>query len=200
MKILVFDTETTGLPSSSLPLDLQPKIIQFAGVLYEVNDEKLMQEIKRVDVLIDPKIDIPVETTMIHKITNEMVKGKPIFSKVFSEIRQLFIETDMVCAHNIAFDKKLLQIECERLEESFDFWPEKHYDTMLETIDLCRLPSKNRSFKSPRLSELHEFLFDIDFDNAHNALFDVLATGKCLQELINRGYANISPSNQVSLF
>ncbi len=200
MKILVFDTETTGLPSSKLSLDKQPSIVQFAGVVYQLNDLGNMDVVKQVDILINPKKDIPVVTTLIHKITNEMVKDKPDFVKVSVEIKQLFLEIDLVVAHNIAFDKKLLEIEFARLGQKLDFWPTDIYDTMLESVNLCRLPSKNRGFKSPRLSELHQYLFGKDFENAHNALDDVLATGRCLQQLINIGHAEFKPSKQSSLF
>ena len=200
MKILVFDTETTGIPSSKLTLEKQPAIVQFAAVMYVLDDGGVMNEVRKVDILINPKVDIPVETTLIHKITNDMVKDKPEFAKVAQEIKALFLDTDLVVAHNIAFDKKLLEIEFARLGQKLDFWPSEIYDTMLESVNLCRLPSKNRGFKSPRLSELHTFLFNKDFDNAHNALDDVLATGRCLQQMISIGHAEFSPSTQVSLF
>ena len=48
--------------------------------------------------------------------------------------------------------------------------------------------------------ELHQFLFNTGFDNAHNALNDVKATGKCLEELIRRGIYKPEPKAQASLF
>ena len=122
MKILVFDTETTGIPSSKLTLEKQPAIVQFAAVMYVLDDGGVMNEVRKVDILINPKVDIPVETTLIHKITNDMVKDKPEFAKVAQEIKALFLDTDFVVAHNIAFDKKLLEIEFARLGQKLDLY------------------------------------------------------------------------------
>ncbi len=200
MKILVFDTETTGIPSSKFSLARQPHIIQFAAILYELNASLEMIKLQEINELIDPGVEVPLESILIHKISNEMLVGKPRFADLAVRIKDVFLASDMAVAHNIAFDKKLLEIEFERLDQSVGFWPKQIYDTMLESVNLCRLPSRNRGFKSPRLSELHSFLFGSEFANAHNALDDVLATGRCLQELIKRGHANLRPSVQGSLF
>ena len=46
-----------------------------------------------------------------------------------------------------------------------------------ETATLCQLPGgRGGKFKLPTLSELHAHLFDVHFDEAHNATADVEAT------------------------
>ena len=59
-------------------------------------------------------------------------------------------------------------------------------DTCTEvTALLCKLPGgRGGKFKLPTLSELHEFLFDKAFKEAHNATADVEATARCFLELI----------------
>ena len=41
-------------------------------------------------------------------------------------------------------------------------------------------------FKLPTLTELHEYLFQVPFSEAHNATADVEATTRCFFELIRR--------------
>ena len=57
---------------------------------------------------------------------------------------------------------------------------------MQSATDYCQLPGRY-GYKWPKLSELHQKLFDKDFDNAHNALADVEAMVKCFFEMKSRG-------------
>jgi DNA polymerase III epsilon subunit-like protein len=59
---------------------------------------------------------------------------------------------------------------------------------MLLSTDLCRLPSKNsfKSYKWPRLQELHFHLFGNNFDGAHNSETDSYICAKCFFELIRK--------------
>ncbi|MGB0915551.1 MAG: DNA polymerase III subunit alpha [Crocinitomicaceae bacterium] len=62
-------------------------------------------------------------------------------------------------------------------------------DTCTEvTAGLCQIPGgRGGKFKLPTLTELHEFLFNQPFAEAHNATADVEATTRCFFELIRRG-------------
>ena len=59
-------------------------------------------------------------------------------------------------------------------------------DTCTEvTANMCKIPGgRGGKFKLPTLTELHEFLFDVPFAEAHNATADVEATTRCFLELI----------------
>ncbi|MCB0444127.1 MAG: DNA polymerase III subunit alpha, partial [Gelidibacter sp.] len=59
-------------------------------------------------------------------------------------------------------------------------------DTCTEhTAELCQLPGgRYGKFKLPTLTELHQFLFNKPFAEAHNATADVEATTRCFFELI----------------
>lgn len=71
---------------------------------------------------------------------------------------------------------------------------------MRSSTDYCKLQGRGFSFKPPKLSELHRFLFDEWFDGAHNAIVDVEATMRCLVELIKRGVIVPETSNVMRLF
>jgi len=61
-------------------------------------------------------------------------------------------------------------------------------DTCTETTaEMCKIPGgRGGKFKLPTLTELHHFLFDVPFGEAHNATADVEATTRCFFELIRR--------------
>ena len=62
-------------------------------------------------------------------------------------------------------------------------------DTCTEvTANLCQIPGgRGGKFKLPTLSELHKFLFQEAFAEAHNATADVEATTRCFFELVRKG-------------
>tara|TARA_B100000700_G_scaffold331103_1_gene461429 strand:- start:2034 stop:2639 length:606 start_codon:yes stop_codon:yes gene_type:complete len=201
MRVIVFDTETTGLPSKKFTLDQQPYVIQFAAVVYEYSfASKSLQEVEQYNWYIKPRVDIPFDSISVHGITNEMVADKPYFEQVAKQLYDVFASCDIAVAHNIEFDRMVLAIEFERAGVDTKFLPSQLFDTMKETKDLCRLPGKLGNYKSPRLSELHTYLFNESFENAHNAIFDVYATGRCLQELLLREVFSIDEPTQDTLF
>jgi DNA polymerase-3 subunit alpha len=61
-------------------------------------------------------------------------------------------------------------------------------DTCTEvTANLLKLPGgRGGKFKLPTLTELHQYLFNQPFAEAHNATADVEATTRCFLELIKR--------------
>ena len=60
MKVLVFDTETTGLPTSYnvsiLDTEQWPYIVQISWILY---DTDIREPIEREDYIINCEVDIP---------------------------------------------------------------------------------------------------------------------------------------------
>lgn len=71
-------------------------------------------------------------------------------------------------------------------------------DTCTEvTAELCKLPGgRGGRFKLPTLTELHSYLFDQPFSEAHNATADVEATTRCFFELLRRGHFSLDKLEQ----
>lgn len=201
MKIIVFDTETTGLPSSTEDLINQPHICQFAAILLSCNLQSgQFHETGRFEQLICPPVPISSECSAIHGITEKMVADQPSINNIIHKILGLFRESDIAVAHNISFDQRLIEFELERMGLSKIFLPPQTFDTMKESKNLCRIPGRGDTFKAPKLQELYYFLFGKDFKNAHNAMVDVLATALCLKELFDRGIFKPQEPTQTSLF
>jgi CBS domain-containing protein len=98
---VVLDTETTGLDARSA------RIIQIGAVL--IQGAKILPD-GRLDRLIDPGIPIPPATTLVHGITDQMVKGAPAFPAVFEELDN-YLGNAIVIGHTIAFDLTILERE-----------------------------------------------------------------------------------------
>lgn len=92
MKLVFFDTETTGLKPDS-------EIIQFSAKLWD--DDAPMQDCTTWTFC--PNCAIETGAMAIHHITPEMVEGCPKISEMQSEIEFLWIDRIAV-AHNSAFD------------------------------------------------------------------------------------------------
>ncbi|MGL5831421.1 MAG: 3'-5' exonuclease [Candidatus Altimarinota bacterium] len=213
MKIIVFDTETTGFPTPGQPLEKQPYLCQFAAITLEYNPQnKSIIELNRTDILIKPPIAIPAESTNVHGITDAMVATQKTFPEQVAIILNLFKQADIAIAHNLIFDQQIIEFELERAGLGKNFLPSQTYDSMKETKGLCKLPGRNGNYKSPRLMELHQFLVGQPFQEAHNAMKDVEALSRCVRVLLEQGFyqpvllaaipmpVEISIGEQISLF
>jgi DNA polymerase III epsilon subunit-like protein len=79
MNVLVFDTETTGLPKSKIinpdTLHLWPHIVQLSFVIYDICTNTIV-EAKDYIIKVDKSVIIDEESTKIHGITNEISQVK----------------------------------------------------------------------------------------------------------------------------
>jgi len=177
MKHLIFDTETTGLPKGSLvQLDKQPRVIEFAGILW--NDETGDEQ--EHCWLFNPGVPISAEATKKNNITDDMVKDAPPFATNAPAIRSLLIVADVMVAHNLFFDMHMLANEFRRASSAAVTWP-KGICTVEATEHLLGHRLK--------LAGLHRHLFGEDFEGAHRAITDVRALLRCYKELRKRNLA-----------
>lgn len=188
---LIFDTETNGLPmyfnSPMEDINNWPRITQLAFILCDENGN----ELKSFQSLIKPNNwTIPKEKFFIeNNMSTERCEQEGI--DVFVALRNLqdaLKKCKYKVAHNIAFDKNIVGAEIIRAGitiELFKYKPE--ICTMKETTSFCAIPHKNgNGVKWPKLEELYQKLFNVNFEGAHDALYDVRATKECLIESINR--------------
>lgn len=198
MKIIIFDTETTGIPMREAALDAQPYVTQFAAIIYDFNPlTRVFQEVSRYDQYIKPPISITSESSRITGITDETVANSPAFKVVTPSIAKLFAECDIAVAHNLEFDRFIMAIEFERAGISTNFLPPQIYCSMERTRDLCKLPGRSGGYKAPRLMELHQFLLGQSFQEAHNAIKDVEALARCVKVLLTQGFYQPTAEAQV---
>lgn len=190
MKILVFDTETSGLPleknASILEVDKWPHILQLSFIVYD-DERKQITQLK--DNYIKQNINISKESTKIHGITQEIMNNKGVNLEDEMNIFDIALKTsDIVVGHNISFDKRVYMVEALRRyrRQYFTINGKKkpEYCTMKNSVNLCKIEKINNKTKStfykyPTLKELHTHLFNEFPENLHNSLIDIFATLRC---------------------
>ena len=187
---LIFDTETTGLPKRwDAPItdtDNWPRCIQIAWQLHDA----MGNCIEHQDFLVQPDgFNIPYDAEKIHGISTELAqeKGVPL-SEVLEKFNIALSKTKFVVGQNVKFDLNIMGAEFVRENVDNPLQELPVLDTCTEhTAELCQLPGgRYGKFKLPTLTELHQFLFNKPFAEAHNATADVEATTRCFLELIRR--------------
>lgn len=202
MKIFVFDTETTWfINKKESDLDKQPKIIQFAWIIWEIVDSKFKEE-KRINILINPKMPIPYASSQVHHIYDIDVKNAPFIEDVIEDIIWNINWPDIIIWHNIEYDEDMVKLELKRLNFEYKYKPKQKICTMKSTVDFCKIEWNWNRFKYPKLWELHKILFWEYFIWAHDAMVDVEATLRCFVELVNQKIVKIEENKDevMSLF
>ncbi len=187
---LIFDTETTGLPRSwSAPItdtDNWPRCIQIAWQLHDEMGNLIDHE----DYLVKPEgFNIPYDAERIHGISTELAMEQGIaLSEVLEKFNIALSKTKFIVGQNLGFDVNIMGCEFHRMNVQSKMNEIPVLDTCTEvTASLLQLPGgRGGKFKLPTLTELHEYLFNVPFSEAHNATADVEATTRCFLELIKR--------------
>ena len=196
MKVLIFDTETTGIiPKKVTKLEDIPHILQLSYLFYNVNTSELIS--KNVYIKINDSIIMPEEAQKINKITREQLNNGINITDALSEFSRFYKECDVIVAHNIDFDKQMVNYECVRNNISpiiHPFDPKKEfYCTMKKGVNICKIEkesktdTKRKYYKWPKLLELHKHLFQYEPKNLHDAFNDNLVCLRCYLAM-DKGY------------
>ena len=185
---LVFDTETTGLPKNYRApisdLDNWPRLVQLSWAWFDRDG----QAWDRYDYIVKPDgFVIPEEATKIHRISQEqaMAEGREI-QEVLSEFAEQLGRAEALVGHNIDFDDKIIGSEFYRYQVLNELETAKKICTMKTGAEVCKISNGRGGYKWPNLAELHRCLFERDFEDAHNAMADVLACARCFFEIRRR--------------
>ncbi|OGN63577.1 MAG: DNA polymerase III subunit epsilon [Chlamydiae bacterium RIFCSPHIGHO2_12_FULL_49_9] len=148
------DCESTGLDPKN------DRIVEIAAVRFTFS--KILQ---KFESLIDPECEIPQISQDIHKITKEMIQGKPKIKEVLPELLKM-IDGHVIVGHGIGFDIALIAAEAKRNQIPANI--EKQ--PFIDTLRLARLYGE-----SPinSLQQLRQH-FNIEPEGAHRAMSDVI--------------------------
>jgi len=185
---LIFDTETTGLPKRwDAPITDTgnwPRCVQIA---WQLHDE-MGKLIEHQDYLVQPKgYNIPYDAEKVHGISTELAEANGLpMAEVLEKFNIALSKSKFIVGQNLKFDINIMGCEFHRfgIESPMSSMPV--LDTCTEiTASLLQLPGgRGGKFKLPTLTELHSYLFNKPFAEAHNATADVEATTRCFFELI----------------
>jgi DNA polymerase-3 subunit epsilon len=209
MIALIFDTETTGLPNYKLPIThpSQPFIVQLAAMLADDEGHPLAEFSYLVRSDMTYRYTIGAEAAAVHGITQEATDKYGIsITAALQLFRDLYSKADIVVAHNIDFDLRMLRRYGDGPEVKATWFADKpEFDTKAASTELCKLPLTDKQlaaqarnpgwsppggwpkYKDPHLYEVYEFLFNETFDGAHDAMVDVRACMRVFYELKKRG-------------
>lgn len=158
--LCVFDLETTGLQIT------KDRIVQIAIIkLFEDGHTETLNE------LVNPGQNIPDEIAAIHGITNEMVATAPTFNDLAPRLLTFIADADLAGYNSNKFDIPVFSEELLRCGIDFDLGA-RHF------VDVQNIFHK---MEQRTLSAAYKFYCGKQIENAHNALYDTLATLEVLQ-------------------
>lgn len=187
---IIFDTETTGLPKRwDAPITDTANWPRCVQIAWQLHDD-MGRLLEHRDFIIKPEgFNIPYDAERVHGISTELAEqeGVPL-QDVLDEFSKALAKADYIVGQNINFDINIMGCEFHRMGVDNIMPNKKILDTCTEcTADMLKLPGgRGGKYKLPTLTELHQFLFNAPFEEAHNATADVEATTRCFLELLRR--------------
>lgn len=188
--ILFFDTETTGFPNDSLPnshVD-QPHCVQVAAILTDSQG----REDASLNLIVRPEgWIIPEKVAELHGVTQERAERSGVREVVATAaLYDLMRRADLVVAHNIKFDLKILGIMYARAKRGWGF-PDRTFCTCEAAAPIVNLPPTAKMVaaginkpKAPKLSECIQHFYGEELEGAHDALVDVRACMRIYFEIM----------------
>ena len=184
---IIFDTETTGLPRDyNAPMsdvDNWPRLVQIAWQLHDAKGKLISNH----NYIIRPEgFTIPYNAEKVHGISTKraLAEGHEL-KEILQIFREDVVQAKFLVGHNIGFDINVVGSEYLRSELVMPMEGKAELDTKDISTDFCAIPGgKGGKFKWPTLTELHQKLFGVGFDDAHDAAYDVDATARCFFGLI----------------
>lgn len=167
---IVFDTETTGVNP-----DID-RIVQLSALKLEIN-EKIPKEIDRLNIYLNPEINMCDEVIKIHGITNEFAHKQKTEAEEFECIKAFFGSNPIIVGQNIDFDIRFLRNLYNRMGETFN------QRVAIDTLESARDLISFKDVKNYSLKTLLEYLGisgDLSF---HNSMDDVIGTQRLLVAL-----------------
>lgn len=201
MKLLFFDTETTGITSNyKAPLtdsENWPRLVQLAFALHEfelpgINERRQLGKVihSNCSVVRPDGFEIPEEATKIHGIKTSMAKIVGIdLTAILAEFTAMVNMADFIIGHNISYDRNIVGAEFHRMGMPDVLHGAPRICTMMKGTQFCQIwNAKGTSFKWPKLEELHSKLFPGTeaLENLHNAGNDMAVTIACFREMWER--------------
>ncbi len=148
------DCESTGLDPE------KDRLIEVAAVRFTFD-----QILQKYETLVDPECPIPQVSQDIHKISSEMLQGKPKVAEILPNLLKM-IDGHILVGHGIGFDIALLAAEAKRHQI-----PTKiEQQPFIDTLRMARLYGESPVNSLEKLRE-H---FNIEAQGAHRAMSDVI--------------------------
>lgn len=180
----LIDTETTNLTMHpDVDYRRQPRMVEFAGIL--TDGQIILDEL---EYMVNPMRAIDPGASKVSGITDEAVLNfAPMDNDRLLQTSAFLLKADVIIAHNLSFDKRIMTVECERLscDLSYLSWPR---------VEVCTVEETQFMFGKPmKLQTLYELAFG-EYKQKHRARSDLdLLHAVCqyygVYEALQRRYA-----------
>jgi len=163
--IVFFDLETTGINIS------KDRIVEISLLKIFPNGNK-----ESKTWLVNPEIEIPVEVSVNHGITNEKVVTEPTFKELAETVNAMISDSDLAGFNSNRFDIPLLAEEFLRVGVDFDMDNKRAID-----VQVIFHKKEQRT-----LSAGYKFYCGKILEDAHSAEADTNATYEILKAQLDR--------------
>jgi DNA polymerase-3 subunit epsilon len=190
MKILAFDTETTGLPDYKVPSEAehQPHIVQIAAQLFDLQGRAIYS----MDMIVKPAgWIITAENAAIHGITMERAMDEGMNeADALDEFMALVHQAHQRTAYNTTFDNRIIRIAQARYfpkneahEEIMRSWKEDKDQYLCTMIEARKVIGRQ-----VKLEEAYLYFTGSVLEGAHNAWNDTMACKTLYLKMLEQGY------------
>ena len=200
-KIFFFDTETSGFISGKIPYNdpNQAWCVQIGAIL--ANQNEVFEELNIIIQSNGREINRHAEA--VHGISAERADEEGVTELcAVNEFGPILRQADLIVCHNADFDWKFVYQLMQRTMDNKALTDEARSAFYLDLPRFCTMKdpaikkyvdARNVKgyIKWPKLIELYQKLFEKDFENAHDAMADIVATKDCFYELIKRGVIEV---------
>lgn len=126
MRIMVFDTETTGLSPE------KHEIVQLSYILYNVKTQSIEFATKQGDDIVSiTALRISKTTSDVHGITKEATIGRKHIKEHIDQFIDFFDQADMYVGHNVAFDRRMIIGQIKKYYGKLEGYEKDKYDAFL---------------------------------------------------------------------
>lgn len=174
-RIVVFDTETTGIDPANDRI-----VTAFVGILDANGDVE-----RGTDWLADPGVEIPERATEVHGISTEMAQqeGEPaaeVTAKIANSLAWVARHNLPLVVFNAPYDLTLLAAECRRHGVEMPMLGEQVVDPLIIDRQVDRFRKGKRT-----LSDCAS-VYGVELLDAHDAGADAIASGHLAQAMVQR--------------
>ena len=163
--IIFFDLETTGINIA------KDRIVEISILKVFPNGNK-----ESKTWLVNPEMNIPMESTEIHGITDEKVANEPKFKELALQVQTMIKDCDLAGFNSNRFDIPLLAEEMLRAGVDFDM-----KNRIAVDVQVIFHKKEQRT-----LSAAYKFYCGKSLENAHSAEADTLATYEILKAQLDK--------------
>ena len=198
MRILIFDTETSGLdPQWNV-------ILQLSYLIVDSDSWTTQKSVNHYFSWPENKARVSYGAIEVNGLTEEYLAGKKLSDRknALEEFVKDKDSCELLVAHNLDFDKKFIIASCR--EEGVKFansgWSQS-YDTMKRMTNYCQIPKDwGSGYKWPKLTELADCL-DIDYSHIalHDSSSDVELTKQCFKKIVNKGLYGLPKESDITI-